>query len=141
MKSMREIVLDTETTGLDPGQGHRIVEIGALELVNRIPSGRRYHVYVDPERDMPAEAEAVHGLSAGFLKGKPAFPAVADELLDFLGDAVLVMHNAGFDLNFLNAELGFCRRAPLPFERIVDTLQLARQRYPMGPNSLDALCK
>jgi len=138
---MRELILDTETTGLDPAQGHRIVEIGAIELVNHIPSGRRYHVYIDPGRDMPAEAEAVHGLSTAFLKGKPLFAAIADELLDFITDAPLVMHNAGFDLAFLNWEFAALNRAVFPPERIVDTLKLARQRHPMGPNSLDALCK
>jgi len=138
---MREIILDTETTGLDPAQGHRIVEIGAIELVNHIPSGRRYHVYIDPARDMPAEAEAVHGLSTSFLKGKPLFAAIVDELLDFIADAPLVMHNASFDLGFLNWELAAVKRAVLPPERIVDTLMLARKRHPMGPNSLDALCK
>ncbi|MBL8895753.1 MAG: DNA polymerase III subunit epsilon [Rhizobiales bacterium] len=138
---MREIILDTETTGLDPAQGHRIVEIGAIELVNHIPSGKRYHVYIDPGRDMPAEAEAVHGLSTAFLKGKPLFAAVVDELLDFIADAPLVMHNANFDLGFLNWELAAVKRAQLPPERIVDTLMLARKRHPMGPNSLDALCK
>ena len=138
---MREIILDTETTGLDPAQGHRIVEIGAIELVNHIPSGRRYHVYIDPGRDMPAEAEAVHGLSTTFLKGKPLFSAIVDELLDFIADAPLVMHNANFDLGFLNWELAAVKRAQLPPERVVDTLMLARKRHPMGPNSLDALCK
>lgn len=138
---MREIILDTETTGLDPAQGHRIVEIGAIELVNHIPSGKRYHVYIDPGRDMPAEAEAVHGLSTTFLKGKPLFAAIVDELLEFIADAPLVMHNANFDLGFLNWELTAVKRAQLPPERIVDTLMLARKRHPMGPNSLDALCK
>jgi DNA polymerase-3 subunit epsilon len=138
---MREIILDTETTGLDPAQGHRLVEIGAIELVNHIPSGRRYHVYIDPGRDMPAEAEAVHGLSTAFLRGKPVFSAVIEELLAFIGDAPLVMHNASFDLGFLNWELAAARRDKLPPERIIDTLMLARQRHPMGPNSLDALCK
>ena len=138
---MREIILDTETTGLDPAQGHRIVEIGAIELVNHIPSGRRYHVYIDPARDMPAEAEAIHGLGTAFLKGKPLFAAIVDELLEFIDDAPLVMHNASFDLGFLNWELSAVKRALLPPERIVDTLMLARKRHPMGPNSLDALCK
>ncbi len=138
---MREIILDTETTGLDPAQGHRIVEIGAIELVNHIPSGRRFHVYIDPNRDMPAEAEAIHGLSTIFLRGKPAFAAIVDELLEFIADAPLVMHNASFDLGFLNWELTTLKRAALPPERIVDTLMLARKRHPLGPNSLDALCK
>lgn len=138
---MREIILDTETTGLDPAQGHRVVEIGAIELINHIPSGRRYHVYIDPGRDMPAEAEAVHGLSTAFLRGKPVFAAIVEELLAFIEDAPLIMHNASFDLGFLNWELSAARRDKLPPERIVDTLMLARQRHPMGPNSLDALCK
>jgi DNA polymerase III subunit epsilon len=138
---MREIILDTETTGLDPAQGHRIVEIGALELVNHIPSGRRFHAYIDPGRDMPADAEAVHGLSTAFLRGKPVFGAIVDDLVAFIDDAALVMHNAGFDLAFLNAELEAARRDRLPPERIIDTLAMARQKHPMGPNSLDALCK
>jgi DNA polymerase-3 subunit epsilon len=138
---MREIILDTETTGLDPAQGHRIVEIGAIELVNHIPSGRRYHVYIDPGRDVPADAAAVHGLTSAFLRGKPVFASIIEELLAFIGDAPLVMHNASFDLGFLNWELAAARRDKLPPERIIDTLMLARQRHPMGPNSLDALCK
>jgi DNA polymerase-3 subunit epsilon len=138
---MREIVLDTETTGIDPTKGHRIVEIGAIELVNHIPSGRHYHAYVDPERDMPTDAEAIHGLTSQFLKGKPLFGAVAAEFLDFIGDAGLVIHNAAFDIGFLNAELSRINLPGILPERIVDTLTLARQRHPMGPNSLDALCK
>jgi DNA polymerase-3 subunit epsilon len=138
---MREIILDTETTGLDPAKGHRIVEIGAIELVNHIPSGRSFHRYIDPERDMPSDAEAVHGLTTAFLRGKPLFAAVAAEFVDFIGDAALVIHNAAFDVAFLNAELGRCMTALIPSERIVDTLMLARQKHPMGPNSLDALCK
>ena len=107
---MREIVLDTETTGLDPSSGHRVVEIGCIELANRIPTGATYHIYLNPERDMPREAEAVHGLSLEFLADKPRFAEVADDLIAFLGDAVLVIHNAGFDLAFLNAE--FDARGP-----------------------------
>lgn len=138
---MREIILDTETTGLDPAQGHRVVEIGALELVNHVPTGQTFHVYINPEREMPPEAEAVHGLSAAFLRGKPKFSAIADDLLAFIAESSIVIHNAAFDVGFLNAELGNLGRAPLLPERIVDTLQLARQKHPMGPNSLDALCR
>jgi DNA polymerase-3 subunit epsilon len=137
---MREIVLDTETTGLDPYQGHRVVEIGCVELVNRIPSGATYHAYLNPQRDMPPEAQAVHGLTVEFLADKPFFADVADDLVAFLGDATLVIHNAGFDLAFLNAELDRCKRQTLPRERAVDTLTLARRRHPGGPNRLDDLC-
>jgi DNA polymerase-3 subunit epsilon len=138
---MREIVLDTETTGLDPLQGHRIVEIGAIELLNHIPTGKTYHTYINPQRDVPREAEAVHGLSSAFLKDKPVFSKIADELLEFMSDTVLIIHNASFDVGFLNAELGFIKRPPILYERIIDTLMLAKKRHPMGPNSLDALCK
>lgn len=138
---MRHIVVDTETTGLDPLQGHRIVEIGAVELINQIPSGRHYHVYLDPERDMPREAEAVHGLSIQFLRGKPLFTAAALEFLDFVSGASLIIHNAAFDVAFLNAEFGRARHPLILPERVIDTLMLARQKHPMGPNSLDALCK
>lgn len=138
---LREIVLDTETTGLEPAQGHRIVEIGAVELINHMPSGRTYHVYLDPERDMPKEAEAVHGLKSAFLKGKPLFKNQAQELLDFVHDATLVIHNANFDMSFINAELGYCNILAIPMDRVIDTLGLARRTHPMGPNNLDALCK
>lgn len=138
---MREIVLDTETTGLDPLQGHRLVEIGAVELFNHIPTGKTYHTYINPQREVPREAEAVHGLSSAFLKDKPVFSKIADELLEFIGDTVLIIHNASFDVGFLNAELGFIKRPPILYERIIDTLALAKKRHPMGPNSLDALCK
>jgi DNA polymerase III subunit epsilon len=137
---VREIVLDTETTGLDPFQGHRLVEIGCVELINRIPSGQTFHRYVNPERDMPTEAFAVHGLSADFLKDKPPFAQVADELLAFIGDAPLVIHNAAFDHGFLNAELERAGRMLLARERLVDTLLLARRKHPAGPNRLDDLC-
>jgi DNA polymerase-3 subunit epsilon len=137
---MREIVLDTETTGLDPYQGHRIVEIGCIELVNRIPSGSTFHVYINPERDMPAEAEAVHGLTRAFLSEKQLFAEIADDLIAFLGDAKLVIHNAGFDLAFLNAELERVKKPALLRERAIDTLTLARRRHPGGPNKLDDLC-
>jgi DNA polymerase III subunit epsilon len=138
---MREIVLDTETTGLDPTQGHRLVELGCVELLNRIPTGASFHAYVNPDREMPAEAFAVHGLSSEFLKDKPRFAEIADEFLAFIGnDAPLVIHNAGFDHGFLCAELKRIERAPIARERLVDTLLLARRRHSAGPYSLDALC-
>ena len=137
---MREIVLDTETTGLDPLSGHRLIEIGCIELINRIPSGQVFHRYLNPERDVPEEAVAVHGLSAQFLRDKPCFSDVADELVAFIGEAPLVAHNAQFDLGFLNAELERCARRPLGPERLIDTLMLARRRHPGGPNRLDDLC-
>jgi DNA polymerase-3 subunit epsilon len=137
---MREIVLDTETTGLDPAQGHRLVELGCIELLNRIPTGATFHAYVNPERDMPAEAFAVHGLSNEFLKDKPRFAEVAEEFLVFIGESPLVIHNAGFDHGFLNAELKRVERALIARERLVDTLLLARRKHPAGPNRLDDLC-
>jgi len=137
---MREIVLDTETTGLDSAQGHRVVELGCIELLNRIPTGANFHAYINPERDMPAEAFAVHGLSAEFLRDKPRFAAIADEFLAFIGDAPLVIHNASFDHTFLCAELKRVERAPIARERLVDTLMLARRKHSAGPYSLDALC-
>jgi DNA polymerase-3 subunit epsilon len=140
MDMMREIVLDTETTGLDPYQGHRLVEIGCIELVNRIPSGQTFHRYVNPQRDMPAEAFAVHGLSAEFLKDKPFFAEVVDELIAFIGDAPLVAHNASFDLGFINAELERAGQQLIARERLVDTLLLARRKHPGGANRLDDLC-
>ncbi|MDE0059916.1 MAG: DNA polymerase III subunit epsilon [Defluviicoccus sp.] len=138
---MREIVLDTETTGLDPESGHRIVEVGCLELINHIPSGEAFHAYVNPERDMPSGAFEIHGLSEEFLAGKPLFGDVADGLLAFIGDSVLVIHNAQFDLGFLNAELARIGRAPLPEARAIDTVSLARRRFPGAPANLDALCR
>ncbi|MGE3146155.1 MAG: DNA polymerase III subunit epsilon [Pseudorhodoplanes sp.] len=137
---MREIVFDTETTGLDPLQGHRLVEIGCIELVNRFPTGRVFHKYFNPERDMPREAFEVHGLSAGFLKGHPVFLTAVDEFLDFIGDAPLIAHNALFDLGFLNAELERAQRRALGRERLIDTLMLARRKHPGGSNKLDDLC-
>src|SRR5919198_6743116 len=137
---MREIVLDTETTGLDPFQGHRLVEVGCVELFNRIPTGTTFHRYVNPQRDMPAEAFAVHGMSAEFLKDKPCFHEIADELIVFIGDAPLIIHNAAFDLAFLNAELERCGKALIARDRLVDTLLLARRKHPAAPNSLDQLC-
>lgn len=137
---MREIVLDTETTGLDPANGHRIVEIGGVELFNAIPTGQTFHVYIDPEREMPAEAFEVHGLSLEFLTGKPLFSSISGGLLDFLGDAKIVAHNAEFDMRFLNAELARIDLEPIGQHRIVDTLALARRKFPGASNSLDALC-
>lgn len=137
----REIVLDTETTGLSPRDGHRIVEIGAVELINHMPSGQTFHVYLDPQRDMPKEAEAVHGLSAAFLKGKPLFGDKADEFLVFIAESTLVIHNASFDMTFINAELKAVGKSAIPVTQVVDTLALAKQKFPMASNSLDALCK
>lgn len=138
---MREIILDTETTGLSPNDGHRLVEIGCLELFNHVATGKHYHVYVDPERDMSEGAFRVHGLSAGFLTGKPKFAEIADAFLDFIADDPLVIHNAPFDMAFLNAELKMAGRLPLPMTRAVDTLDMARRRFPGAQNSLDALCR
>jgi DNA polymerase III subunit epsilon len=138
---MREIVLDTETTGLSPANGDRIVEIGAVELINHIPTGEVFHVFINPERDMPKEAEAVHGISSAKLKDKPVFKAIAKEFLQFIGDAPLVIHNADFDMEFLNAELSYLQVATLPPERAIDTVRMARKKFPMASASLDALCK
>lgn len=138
---MREIVLDTETTGLDPLSGHRVVEIGCIELVNHMPTGREFHRYLNPERDMPAEAEAVHGLSIDFLSDKPLFSSLADDLLGFIGDAPIIAHNAGFDVGFLNAELRRAGKSPLTSERTIDTVILARRKFPGAQASLDALCR
>jgi len=137
---MREIVLDTETTGLDPYDGHRLVELGCVELVNRFPTGRTFHRYLNPQRDMPEEAFAVHGLSHEFLKDKSCFAEIVDEFLAFVGDAPLIAHNAVFDLGFLNAELERCGKALIARDRLVDTLLLARRKHPASPNSLDQLC-
>jgi len=138
---MREIVFDTETTGLSPNDGHRLVEIGCVEIVNRCETGRTFHAYINPERGMPSEAEAVHGLSATFLSDKPCFHAVVDDLIDFIGDAPLIAHNASFDFGFINGELmqaghsAICQRT-----RMIDTLQIARTRHPGAKHTLDALC-
>jgi len=137
---MRQIVLDTETTGLGPFTGHRIVEIGCIEVLNGIPSGQTFHAYVNPERDMPAEAFAVHGLSADFLKAHPTFMEIVEDFLAFIGDAPLVAHNASFDHGFLNAELDRAGRPTLGRERLIDTLLLARRRFPGTSNRLDDLC-
>ncbi len=137
---MREIVFDTETTGLDPRMGDRMVEIGCVELYNRVPTGATFHAYFNPERDMPAGAEAVHGLSAAFLADKPLFRDRAEELIAFLGDAPLVAHNAGFDFGFLNAELAICGRDAVSLDRMIDTVAIARRKHPGAKLSLDALC-
>jgi DNA polymerase-3 subunit epsilon len=137
---MREVIFDTETTGLDPQKGDRLIEIGCIELVNRFPTGQVFHRYINPERDIPSEAFAIHGLSGEFLKGKPRFAEIVDELVSFLGDAPLVAHNAMFDLGFINAELARCNKALVERERLVDTLMLARRRHPGGANRLDDLC-
>src|ERR1700690_2837903 len=137
---MREIVLDTETTGLDPLQGHRLVEVGCIELLNRIPTGATFHSYLNPEREVPAGAFPIPGLATEFLKDKPLFADIADDFLSFIGDAPLVIHNAGFDHGFLIAELKRVERPPIARERLVDTLLLARRKHPAGPNRLDDLC-
>ncbi|MEL7301134.1 MAG: DNA polymerase III subunit epsilon [Pseudomonadota bacterium] len=138
---MREIVLDTETTGLDPNEGHRVVEIGAVELHNHVPTGRTYHQYIDPLRSMPKEAFDVHGLGDDFLRGKPVFADIAEAFLTFIGDAKLVIHNASFDMKFLNAELGWLDRKAIPADQAIDTLAIAKKKFPGSPASLDALCR
>lgn len=138
---MREIILDTETTGLDPKRGDRVIEIGCVEIYNRNPTGREFHCFINPEREVPAEAENVHGISTAFLKDKPLFNTVADKFLEFLGSDTLVIHNAQFDIGFLNFELELAGKTALQMSRVVDTLALARRKHPAGPNSLDALCK
>ncbi len=138
---LREIVLDTETTGLDPLQGHRIVEIGCVELFNHISTGKVFHAYLNPERDVPAEATIIHGITDAFLADKPVFSEQVDEFLTFIGNAPLVIHNAGFDMNFINAELTRCGYQRLPSARAIDTVLMARKKFPGAPASLDALCK
>ena len=151
---MREIVLDTETTGFEPADGDRIVEIGAVELYNHVPTGKTYHHYINPQRSMPDEAFGVHGIGPDLLgsprpanpgevtlRDKPVFAEIGDAFLDFVGDAKLVIHNAAFDMKFLNAELGWMDRALLPFDQAIDTLAIARKRFPGSPASLDALCR
>jgi DNA polymerase III subunit epsilon len=138
---MREIVLDTETTGIDPGDGHRLVEIGCLELVNHLPTGRHFHSYLNPQREVPVDAVRVHGLTAEFLKDHPLFTEKVGEFLDFIGDAVLVIHNAEFDMKFINAELKSAGFKALSMTRVLDTLLMARQKYPGQPANLDALCR
>jgi DNA polymerase-3 subunit epsilon len=138
---MREIVLDTETTGLDPAKGHRIIEIGCVELFNLIPTSQNFHAYLDPERDIPEEAFRVHGISSQFLAGKPVFAAIAGDFMKFIEGCKIVAHNAEFDLRFVNAELALAGLPPIEPGRVVDTLALARRKFPGGPNSLDALCQ
>ena len=138
---MREIILDTETTGLDPKKGDRLIEIGCVETFNRRPTGREYHCFINPERDVPAEAQKVHGITSDFLKDKPLFPKVARDFLAFIADDTLVIHNAAFDIGFLTFELERAGHAALTMDRVVDTLALARRKRPAGPNTLDALCK
>ncbi len=139
---MREIVLDTETTGFEPGEGDRIVEIGAIELFNHVPTGRVYHQYINPERTMPKAAFEVHGLGDDFLRDKPKFAAIAADFVEFIGsDSMLVIHNAAFDMKFLNAELGWAGHSVLPLDRALDTVAMARRKFPGSPASLDALCR
>jgi len=137
---MREIIFDTETTGLDPKTGDRMVEIGCVEMIDRVQTGRVYHAYYNPERDMPAGAEAVHGLSSSFLSAKPLFAEQVEDLLEFIEDSPLVAHNAGFDFGFLNAELELCGHPIVAMDRMIDTVALARKRHPGAKLSLDALC-
>ena len=137
---MREVIFDTETTGLDPKTGDRMVEIGCIEMIDRVETGRTFHAYFNPDRDMPVEAERVHGLSAAFLATKPRFAELAEELLEFLGDSNLVAHNAGFDFGFLNNELELAGRAAISLDRMVDTVAIARRKHPGAKLSLDALC-
>lgn len=138
---MREIVLDTETTGFDPNTGDRMVEIGAVELLNHMPTGNTYHQYINPQRNMPEGAFAVHGLSEEFLRDFPVFKDIAGAFLEFIGDAKLVIHNARFDVPFLNAELGWCGLPTIPMQQAIDTLLIARRKFPGSPASLDALCR
>lgn len=139
---LREIVLDTETTGLDAKGGDRLIEIGCVEILNRIPTGNEFHRFISPEgKEVHPDALNVHGLSNEFLRDKPVFSAVVDEFLEFIGDSPLVIHNASFDIGFINMELGRAKRSLIPRERLVDTLEIARRKHPAGPNSLDALCK
>ncbi|HEY0901987.1 MAG TPA: DNA polymerase III subunit epsilon [Micavibrio sp.] len=138
---MRQIILDTETTGMDPQQGDRLVEIGCVEVMNYVPTGRTYHVYINPERDVPAEAVAVHGLTTQFLKDKPYFSQIYTDFLDFVAEGHLVIHNAEFDMKFINAELRKVGHRPIPDKRVTDTLIMARRKFPGSPASLDALCR
>lgn len=142
MADIREIVFDTETTGFEPSEGHRLVELGGVELINHLPTGRHFHVYLNPQRDVPADAVRIHGLTTEFLQDKPLFTEKVGEFLDFIGDATLVIHNAEFDMKFINAELkmaGFPK--PIPMSRVIDTLAIARKKFPGQPASLDALCR
>ncbi|MBI1275965.1 DNA polymerase III subunit epsilon [bacterium] len=141
MRGKREIALDTETTGLEPEEGHRIVEIGCVEMIDGIRTGNTFHKYLNPQRDMPEEAQRIHGLSSDFLKDKPTFKQVVKEFVSFIGNAPLVIHNAAFDMKFLNAELINAKHPPLPGMRAIDTLMMAKRMFPGSPSSLDALCK
>jgi DNA polymerase-3 subunit epsilon len=138
---MREIVLDTETTGFEPSAGHRMVEIGCVELVNHVPTGRTFHEYINPERSIPDEATRVHGITDADVAEKPLFRDIAQAFLEFVGDAPLIIHNAAFDMKFINAELALCGRDPLPMSQAVDTVAMARRKFPGAPASLDALCR
>lgn len=138
---MREIVLDTETTGMDPADGHRLVEIGCVEIENYLPTGRTYHQYINPEREVDPEAVAVHGLTDEFLKDKPVFASIYTDFIDFLGDARLVIHNAAFDMKFINAELRKVGHKGYKNNRVIDTLLMAREKFPGSPANLDALCR
>lgn len=138
---MREIVLDTETTGMEPSEGHRLIEIGCVELENHVPTGRSYHQYINPERDVPADAVAVHGITGDFLKDKPVFSQVYDEFLDFIKGGTLVIHNAEFDMKFINAELKTVGFPSIPLKEVIDTLKMAREKFPGSPANLDALCR
>lgn len=138
---MREIVLDTETTGIEPADGHRLIEIGCVEVINHIPTGKTYHQYINPERDVPPDAVAVHGITDAFLADKPVFSQIYTDFLDFIGPDRLVIHNAVFDMKFINAELSMVGHAALPMNRAFDTLQVAREKFPGSPASLDALCR
>lgn len=140
MSDIRELVMDTETTGLEPGE-HRIVEIGVVEMINHVPTGQTYHQYINPQRSMPSEAEAIHGISAEFLSDKPVFAEIGQAFIDFIGDGILVIHNAKFDVKFLNFELGRLNKAPIQMDRVIDTLEMARNRFPGAQNSLDGLCR
>lgn len=142
MADIREIVLDTETTGFEPSEGHRLVEIGCVELLNHLPTGNYFHVYLNPQRDVPSDAVRIHGLTTEFLQDKPLFTEKVGDFMDFIGDATLVIHNAEFDMKFINAEMklaGFPK--PLPMSRVIDTLLIARQKFPGQPANLDALCR
>lgn len=140
MSDIRELVMDTETTGLEPGE-HRIVEIGVVEMLNHVPTGRTYHQYINPRRSMPSEAEAIHGISEAFLTDKPVFEDIAEAFIEFIGDGTLVIHNAKFDVKFLNFELGLLKKTPIQMDRVIDTLEMARNRFPGAQNSLDGLCR
>lgn len=138
---MREIVLDTETTGMDPVKGDKIVEIGCVELINHLPTGKHYHVYINPERDIPSEATAVHGITDEFVKDKPTFGEIVGDFVEFIGDARLVIHNAEFDVKFLNAELKTFGFPSLDNKKVLDTVRMAREKFPGSPANLDALCR